>query len=321
MRRNKVSAMRQIDKLRRNIGMEAPGIEYAVDAGSIKYFADSIMDPDPVYRDEQYAKGTKYGGIIAPPTFFGTATGLRNMPAGDARTMFSLPIALPDGWIGMATGDEFEFFIPVRPGMVLTSRERFVDAYEKQGRTGQLLFYTVEKSFSDETGELLLRRKIFCVAKEPHFPGSGTPPLPDETTHAPGPDSLGELTVGPLTVRHLAMFATATAEFVDIHYDADYARSMGLRGPIVQGLYKTAVIAQMMKNWAGDGTALTRLSVQHRGMDLAGGSITATGRITNEVRSTSQREIECDVWAFNQDGHITTQGRAWLEIGDSVAGN
>ncbi|MBN1857133.1 MAG: MaoC family dehydratase N-terminal domain-containing protein [Dehalococcoidia bacterium] len=296
-------------------------MSYVVDAGSIKYFADSIMDPDPMYRDEQYARATRHGGIIAPPTFFGSATGLRDIPAGDARSMFSVSVPLPDGWIGIASGDEYEFFAPVRAGMVLTSVERLVDAYQKDGRSGPLLFYTVEKAFTDAEGTLILRRRILCVAKEPRFPPQESVPSAAEETRVSGPDALGELTAGPLTVRYLAMFATATAEFVDIHYDADYARSVGLKAPIVQGLYKTVLIGQMLKNWSGDGTALKRLNVQHREIDFAGGSLTATGKLVRQKRSSHGHEVECSVWTFNQDGRITTKGQAWLEMSDSVAAN
>ena len=81
---------------------------------------------------------------------------------------------------------------------------------------------------------------------------------------------LPALTKGPVRVRHLAMFAAATSEFADIHYDRDYAQSMGLPDIIIQGFYKTATIAQMLKDWVGDGSALRRLTVQHRGMDVAG---------------------------------------------------
>jgi acyl dehydratase len=36
---------------------------------AIRHFADGIGDPNPLWRDEDYARNTKYGGIIAPPLF------------------------------------------------------------------------------------------------------------------------------------------------------------------------------------------------------------------------------------------------------------
>ena len=36
---------------------------------AIRHFANGIGDPNPLWRDEEYARGTKFGGIIAPPMF------------------------------------------------------------------------------------------------------------------------------------------------------------------------------------------------------------------------------------------------------------
>ena len=63
-----------LEEINRHIGTEAESIEYVIDVGSIKLFADSIMDPDPLYCDEEHTRTTKHAGIIAPPTFFGGAT-------------------------------------------------------------------------------------------------------------------------------------------------------------------------------------------------------------------------------------------------------
>jgi len=42
---------------------------YAVTAKDIKRFAQAIDDPNPLYHDEEYAKSSKFKGIIAPPLF------------------------------------------------------------------------------------------------------------------------------------------------------------------------------------------------------------------------------------------------------------
>ena len=119
-----------------------------------------------------------------------------------------------------------------------------------------------------------------------------------------------QFVVGPITVRYLAMFATATAEFVDIHYDADYARSVGLPGPIVQGLYKTALIARMLKDWTGEQGLVKHLNVQHRGMDAAGSVLTVGGTVMTPPEDDSSSLIDCHVWVANQGGTATTWGTA-----------
>jgi len=246
--------------------------------------------------------------------FFGDATGLRSVVAGERLTMFWNDIPLPDGWFSMASGDSFEFFEPVRPGMSLYAVERFVDAYERSGRSGPLVFFSYEKLFSSSAGNPVLRRLIHCVAR----PGTRT------TEHAPvrrasdivpeGATLLPSLRVGPVSVRYLAMFATATAEYVDIHYDADYARSLGLDGPIVQGLYKTALIGQMVAAFSGYAGSVRSLDVQHRRMDLAGCTLTACGCIMPDAQLVASGDVACRVWVENEYGAVTTEGTARVRM-------
>ncbi len=288
-----------IAALREYVGRESPPIRYAIDAGSIRFFSASLLDADAATQEP----------AAAPPTFFGSAIGLGGVAAGDPRTMFGLSLPLPPGWPTVATGDEFDFYRVVETGMVLICHERFIDVREKQGRSGRLIFYTSEKRFTTEDGAPVLRRLLRCAAREP---GRGRapamPPAEDPLSQRRDGAPLPELTVGPVAVRYLAMFATATAEYVDFHYDADYARNVGLPGPIIQGLYKTALIASMLARWSGDASLVHHLNVQHRGMDLAGSMLTAGGAIRSPAATLSRTDVECDVWVRNQDGIITTRG-------------
>ena len=43
--------------------------KFLVEASHIMMFARSVGDANPIYHDEEYAKKTDVGGIIAPPTF------------------------------------------------------------------------------------------------------------------------------------------------------------------------------------------------------------------------------------------------------------
>ena len=43
--------------------------KFLVEASHIMMFARSVGDANPIYHDEDYAKETELGGIIAPPTF------------------------------------------------------------------------------------------------------------------------------------------------------------------------------------------------------------------------------------------------------------
>ena len=53
----------------RFIGKTYPSSTYEVGKEKIKEYAKAIKNPDPHYVDDDFAKKTKYGTIIAPPTF------------------------------------------------------------------------------------------------------------------------------------------------------------------------------------------------------------------------------------------------------------
>jgi len=74
-----------------------------------------------------------------------------------------------------------------------------------------------------------------------------------------------ELKVTPdrfLTVR----YAGASGDFNPIHIDEEFAKSVGLPGRILHGLYTMAQVARAQTEAAGGPDKLRRLSVQFRGM-------------------------------------------------------
>jgi acyl dehydratase len=78
---------------------------------------------------------------------------------------------------------------------------------------------------------------------------------------------VGELRVTPdryLTVR----YAGASGDFNPIHIDEEFAKSVGLPGKILHGLYTMAQVARAQTEAAGGPDKLRSLSVQFRGMGL-----------------------------------------------------
>ena len=58
------------------VGVESEPATHLVEAGAILKFAVAIGDPNPVFNDEKAARKSRYGSLIAPPTF------LRSMGPG-----------------------------------------------------------------------------------------------------------------------------------------------------------------------------------------------------------------------------------------------
>ena len=90
--------------------------------------------------------------------------------------------------------------------------------------------------------------------------------------------ALPELTVTPdrfLTVR----YAGASGDFNPIHIDEEFAKSVGLPGRILHGLWSMAQVARATTDAAGGPEKLKALSVQFRGMGVLEQEVVVTGTV------------------------------------------
>jgi acyl dehydratase len=75
-------------------------------------------------------------------------------------------------------------------------------------------------------------------------------------------------------------YAGASGDFNPIHIDPEFAKSVGLPGTILHGLYMMGLVARAGTEAAGgDPRALKRLSVQFRGMGMPATEIVVTGTV------------------------------------------
>jgi len=138
---------------------------YDVTKKDIRRFAQAIGDPNPLYYDEEYARETRYGKIIAPPLFCHSFA-FEDVPAEKLRED-GLPAAgrslpLKTNRI-MAGGKEVEFFKPMRPGDTITQVGKIIDIYEKEGRSGPLVFTVYENRYTNQDGELVAVEKLTSI--------------------------------------------------------------------------------------------------------------------------------------------------------------
>jgi len=127
-------------------GKTFPPFEFRVERGKIKEFADSIGDPNPIYRDPEAAKKAGFPGIPAPPTLLRTF--LYETP--DAKNALGVK-----DWSYIVHGEqEFEYLGPVVAGDVLTAQDRIVSITEKESRrAGKLQIGVIETKFVNQRGE------------------------------------------------------------------------------------------------------------------------------------------------------------------------
>jgi acyl dehydratase len=122
-------------------------------------------------------------------------------------------------------------------------------------------------------------------------------------------EQLPDLAVTPdryLTVR----YAGASGDFNPIHIDEEFARSVGLPGRILHGLWTIAQVARAQTDAAGGPEKLRRLSVQFRGMGVPEQEV----RVTSKVRETGDGRATIDAEARQGDTRIVRRGEAVVDL-------
>ena len=114
------------------------------------------------------------------------------------------------------------------------------------------------------------------------------------------------------TTQQLVMYAGASGDYYQIHYDQGYARGNGLPDVILHGALKNAFLGQLMTDWVGEHGSLKKLTVQYRGMDVPGAPILAKGVVTK--KGEGENTVECEIWLENADGEKTTPGSAVVTL-------
>jgi acyl dehydratase len=121
--------------------------------------------------------------------------------------------------------------------------------------------------------------------------------------------ALPELKVTPdrfITVR----YAGASGDFNPIHIDEEFAKSVGLPGRILHGLWSMAQVARAQTEAAGGPEKLKALSVQFRGM----GVLQQEVAVTSTVRSVEGSVATVDAEARQGETRIVRNAVAEIAL-------
>lgn len=138
-----------------------PGIP--VERGKIHEFANSILDENPLYHDEEAAKARGLPAVVAPPTYssVGAFFASRSGDAGGGRTE-----GLDMRYV-LHGAQEFNFERPIFAGDLLTAEPGEATSYEKPGRRGgKMKFVDSETLYKDQNGDIVLRVKSTLIQTE-----------------------------------------------------------------------------------------------------------------------------------------------------------
>ena len=123
---------------------------YEASRDAIRHYAWGIGDDNPLFHDADYAKGTKWGGIIASPTFF--------FGIWDAVVAPGLPDVQ---WY--YSGIDAKFHHPIRRNDTIVASAEYVDAQPLSGKTvSNMIVQTGDVRYHDQNGQLMTQVLSHC---------------------------------------------------------------------------------------------------------------------------------------------------------------
>lgn len=110
----------------------------------IATFAEMMGETNPLYFDEEYAKSTPYGGIVAPPSI---------------HILLMFACTGTDDWMRspgtINASQSWHYHIPARPGDVISMQGRALDRYIRKGR----MFVIHDNIFTNQ------RDQVICTGR------------------------------------------------------------------------------------------------------------------------------------------------------------
>ena len=124
---------------------------------------------------------------------------------------------------------------------------------------------------------------------------------------------------------HVVKWAGAIGAFNPIMYEDDFARSQGMKRPIVQGQLKLAWLIHLVTGWMGAGGRLKKISCEYRGFDYPrrmktmnepedGETWLCRGKVTGKFIDGDEYCVSLEIGVENGSGTITTPGTAVVAL-------
>jgi len=116
------------------------------------------------------------------------------------------------------------------------------------------------------------------------------------------------------TARTLVQWAGASGDFFELHYDKDFAKSMGYPNVLVHGRLEAAYLTQLLTDWAGEKGLVKKMSVQYRGNAFPGQKLLCKGKVTKKYQKDGENLVELEIFVENPEGQKITPGTAIVAL-------
>jgi acyl dehydratase len=154
------------------IGQAVDVSVFEVEKEPIRRFADAVGDLNPLYWDEEYARESRFGSIIAPPGFLSSLWftgrsvkwGPRERPSETLGPPVVMDALAQAGYRRILdTGIDYEFFEPVKAGDTVRSVCVVKDIMERGAKEAKVAFLITETSYTNQNGTIVAKARSTTV--------------------------------------------------------------------------------------------------------------------------------------------------------------
>ena len=274
-----------------HVGRHCGSNTYEITREVVDFYADALDDPSPLYRE------------VAPPLLYHSEC-YKFVGAWYLKNLFG----------NLHGRQDWELFAPLPIGARVRSRSTIIDRYAKRGRD-----WIVNETdiVAEDDGRLLVRGRTHqsFLPPEDRSRGDGFVVDPQTAVHKaerpPFPTATGpELAPVVKTVdsRRCWMFSGPGRNY---HTDREQAEKLGFPNIVVQGMMSTCFVAQVLQDAFGMGWVCGgRMSLKLTNVLWVDETVSAFGRIREEVPEGGSVRVHCDVWVDMDDGTRIALGTA-----------
>ena len=117
-----------------------------------------------------------------------------------------------------------------------------------------------------------------------------------------------------MSSQRLVVWAAASGDFYQIHYDDDFAKGNNLPDIIVHGALKGMLVGRLLDELCGDEGTIKQWDVSYRGMDIARHDVVVHGAVTKKYEEGGQHLLDLNVGVRTDEGNETTPGTATVAL-------
>lgn len=272
------------------VGRHCGSSEYEISPEVVAFYEDALDHHDPRHRS------------VAPPLLHHSEC-YKHLGDWYLKNLFG----------NLHARQEWESFGPLRVGARVRTRSTIVARYTKRGRD-----YVVNETdlVDADDGRLLVRGRTHqsflpprerradegYVVDESSARAKAPPPFPTAT----GPDLASVRKT--IDARRCWMFSGPGKNY---HTDRDAAKQLGFPNIVVQGMMSTCFVSEVMERAFGEGWIVGgKMDVRLVNVLWVDETVSAHGRIREEVPEGTRSRVHCEVWVEKSDGTRVVVGEA-----------